>query len=50
MNLQENIYRIKEMMGVINEDDKKTISYSAVVLDHESSELLLNKFNGEIPD
>ncbi len=50
MNLQENIHRIKEMMGVINEDDKKTISYSAVVLDHESSELLLNKFNGEIPD
>jgi hypothetical protein len=50
MNLQENIYRIKSMMGVINEDDKKTISYSAVVLDHESSELLLNKFNGEIPD
>ena len=50
MNLQENIHRIKEMMGVINEDDKKTISYSAVVLDNESSELLLNKFNGEIPD
>jgi len=50
MNLQENIHRIKEMMGVINEDDKKTISYSVVVLDHESSELLLNKFNGEIPD
>jgi hypothetical protein len=50
MNLQENIHRIKSMMGVINEDDKKTISYSAVVLDHESSELLLNKFNGEIPD
>jgi len=50
MNLQENIHRIKEVMGVINEDDKKTISYSAVVLDHESSELLLNKFNGEIPD
>ena len=50
MNLQENIHRIKEMMGVINEDNKKTISYSAVVLDHESSELLLNKFNGEIPD
>jgi hypothetical protein len=50
MNLQENVLRIKEVMGVINEDDKKTISYSAVVLDHESSELLLNKFNGEIPD
>ncbi len=50
MNLQENIHRIKEVMGVINEDDKKTISYSAVVLDHESSESLLNKFNGEIPD
>jgi len=50
MNLQENIHRIKEMMGVINEDDKKTISYSAVVLDHESSESLLNKFNVEIPD
>ena len=38
------------MMGVINEDNKKTISYSAVVLDHESSELLLNTFKGEIPD
>ncbi len=50
MNLQENIHRIKEVMGVINEDDKKTISYSAVVLDHESSESLLNKFNVEIPD
>jgi len=50
MNLQENILRIKEVMGVINEDDKKTISYSAVVLDHESSESLLNKFNVEIPD
>ena len=50
MKLQENIHRIKSMMGVINEEDKKTISYSAVVLDHESSELLLNKFNGEIPD
>ena len=25
MNLQENIYRIKEMMGVINEDDKKQL-------------------------
>ena len=50
MNLQEQISRIQSMMGVINEDDKKTISYSAVVLDHESSELLLNKFNGEIPD
>ena len=37
-------------MGVINQEDKKTISYSAVVLDYESSELLLNKFNGEIPD
>jgi len=34
----------------LNEDDKKTISYSAVVLDYESSESLLNKFNGEIPD
>jgi len=50
MNLQENISRIRSMMGVINEDDKKTISYSAVVLDYESSESLLNKFNGEIPD
>jgi hypothetical protein len=50
MNLQEQISRIQSMMGVINEDDKKTISYSAVVLDHKSSELLLNKFNGEIPD
>jgi hypothetical protein len=50
MNLQENIHRIKEVMGVINQEDKKTISYSAVVLDYESSELLLNKFNGEIPD
>jgi hypothetical protein len=50
MNLQEQISRIQSMMGVINEEDKKTISYSAVVLDHESSELLLNKFNGEIPD
>jgi hypothetical protein len=49
MNLQENINRIKGMMG-LNEDDKKTISYSAVVLDHESSELLLNTFKGEIPD
>ena len=50
MNLQKQISRIQSMMGVINEDNKKTISYSAVVLDHESSELLLNKFNGEIPD
>jgi len=50
MNLQEQISRIQSMMGVINEDDKKTISYSAVVLDYESSESLLNKFNGEIPD
>jgi len=49
MKLQENISRIKQMMN-LNEDDKKTISYSAVVLDHESSESLLNKFNGEIPD
>jgi hypothetical protein len=49
MKLQENISRIKQMMN-LNEDDKKTISYSAVVLDHESSELLLNTFNGEIPD
>ena len=49
MNLQENIDRIKEVMN-LNEDDKKTISYSAVVLDNESSESLLNKFNGEIPD
>jgi hypothetical protein len=50
VNLQEQISRIQSMMGVINEDDKKTISYSAVVLDYESSESLLNKFNGEIPD
>ena len=50
MNLQENIRRIKQMMGVIKEDDKKTISYSAVVLDHDTSELLLNKFDDEIPD
>ena len=50
MKLQENIQRIREMMKIIKEDDKKTISYSAVVLDHESSELLLDKFNGEIPD
>jgi hypothetical protein len=50
MNLQEQISRMKSMMGVINEDNKKTISYSAVVLDHESSELLLNTFKGEIPD
>jgi hypothetical protein len=50
MNLQENIQRIKQMMGVIKEDDKKTISYSAVVLDHDTSELLLNKFDDEIPD
>jgi hypothetical protein len=49
MNLQENIDRIKEVMN-LNEDDKKTISYSAVVLDHESSESLLDTFNGEIPD
>jgi len=49
MNLHENIDRIKQMMN-LNEDDKKTISYSAVVLDYESSESLLNKFNGEIPD
>ena len=49
MNLQENIQRIREMMN-LSEDDKKTISYSAVVLDHESSELLLDTFNGEIPD
>jgi len=49
MNLQEQISRIQSMM-MINEDDKKTISYSAVVLDYESSESLLNKFNGEIPD
>jgi len=25
INLQENIHRIKQMMGVINEDDKKTM-------------------------
>jgi hypothetical protein len=50
MNLQKQISRIQSMMGVINEDNKKTISYSAVVLDHESSELLLNTFKGEIPD
>ena len=50
MNLKENIQRIKQMMGVIKEDDKKTISYSAVVLDHDTSELLLNKFDDEIPD
>ena len=49
MNLHENIDRIKQMMN-LNEDDKKTISYSAVVLDHESSESLLDTFNGEIPD
>ena len=49
MNLHENIDRIKQMVN-LNEDDKKTISYSAVVLDHESSELLLNTFKGEIPD
>ena len=49
MNLQENIQRIKQMMS-LNEDDKKTISYSAVVLDHESSESLLERFNSEIPD
>ena len=49
MNLQENIQRIKQMMN-LNEDDNKTISYSAVVLDHESSELLLDTFNDEIPD
>jgi hypothetical protein len=36
MNLQKQISRIQSMMGVINEDNKKTISYSAVVLDHES--------------
>jgi hypothetical protein len=51
MNLKEYIRRVlREETGVINEDDKKTISYSAVVLDYESSESLLNKFNGEIPD
>ena len=49
MNLQENIRRIREMMN-LSEDDKKSISYSAVVLDHESSELLLDTFNSEIPD
>ena len=49
MNLHENIDRIKQMMN-LNEDDKKTISYSAVVLDNESSESLLDTFNGEIPD
>ena len=49
MNLQENIQRIKQMMN-LNEDDNKTISYSAVVLDHESSESLLDTFNDEIPD
>ena len=49
MNLQENIQRIREMMN-LSEDDKKSISYSAVVLDHESSELLLDTFNSEIPD
>ena len=49
MNLQENIQRIKQMMN-LNEDDNKTISYSAVVLDHESSESLLDRFNSEIPD
>ena len=46
MNLQENINRIKEVMN-LNEDDKKTISYSAVVLDHESSESLLIGLNAK---
>ncbi len=50
MRLQENITRIKEVMGIITEDDKKSISYSAVVLDHDSSEFLLDKFSGDIPD
>jgi hypothetical protein len=40
---------VREMMNV-SEEDKKTISYSAVVLDHKSSQLLLNTFSDEIPD
>ena len=50
MKLQEQISRIQSMMGILKEDEKKTISYSAVVLDHESSKLLLDKFMNEIPD
>jgi len=30
MNLQENIHRVKQMMGVINEDDKSTKIYNMV--------------------
>lgn len=51
MNLQEDIQRIKEVMGLIIEDNSnKGISYSAVVLDHDSTESLFNRFSDEIPD
>jgi len=30
MNLQENIHRVKQMMGIINEDDKSTKIYNMV--------------------
>ena len=50
MNLQESIQRIKQMMGLLMEDDPRKVLYSAVVLDNQSSEYLLNRFSEEIPN
>ena len=49
MNLQENIQRIKQMMGVISEEKKSKVLYSAVVLDKESRDELLDKLDKYIP-
>ena len=50
MELQEDIQRIKQMMGILTEDDSRKVLYSAVVLDNQSSEYLLNRFSEEIPN
>ena len=49
MNLQENIQRIKQMMGLVTEEKEKKVLYSAVVLDKDSRDELLDKLDEYIP-
>lgn len=47
--LEENISRIKQMMGLITEEKKSKVLYSAVVLDKESRDEILDKLDEYIP-
>ena len=47
--LEENISRIKQMMGLITEEKEKKVLYSAVVLDKDSRDELLDKLDEYIP-